>query len=471
MKYARSFGLRLLSAAVLIGLAPGGQAACPLDGVTPMNIGAPNSIGTPPETTTVPLWVQDSEGLAVEVCPGTDQLNCISLPPDDPLGGNPASPEELAFAASIGFGEEAFYASAEALITIPAGRALMVSAIEIAYLNGFSSATPPDTFTRLRIRVDIDEAGTYVVTTPWGQKTYLVTAADVGPNAINDTVDLPFVADQVGFVGALGPILTWDTFPDDPLLDQYGPPFRFDPPFGDSGPDGVADYIGTLNFVNPVTGGPEHAVKGSPCGTNFFRVEGPNIGGPGIDVVETDLFAVTGKIFNGASLPTPLTIDQATYSRSAAGRVNVFATAPTQATVSFAGGANLPAGDQPMTGDGSGRFFGSVALTPDAATVPANITVTADNGAIDPDNLPTDLTVPLIDLVTITRAEYDYASGDLTIEARSSDLATPPTLSALGQTLTGGLLTVNTTVAPPAVTVTSSAGGSATVDVTVIHAP
>jgi hypothetical protein len=237
------------------------------------------------------------------------------------------------------------------------------------------------------------------------------------------------------------------------------------------GPDGAADYIGTLNFVNPLTGGPDHAVKGSPCGTNYFRIDGPNIGGPGVNSVQTDLFAVTGKVFNGASLPTPLNIDQVTYSRSTSGRVNVFATAPTQAVVSFSGSANLPAGPQPMTGDGSGRFFGSAALTPNATTLPAEVTVTANNAAVDPDNLPTDIVAPLVDLVTITRADYDYASGDLTIEAHSSDLLAPLTLSVLGQNLTGGALTTNVTVAPPTVTVTSTAGGSATIPVTVIHTP
>jgi hypothetical protein len=460
----RVLRLQLLTGAVMMLLAPVGQAACPDDGATPMNIGAHN-----PQTT-FPLWMQDSEGLALEICPGTDQVNCISVPPftaaDFP--NDPDAATKAALSQQIGFGDEGFWASSDAIINplpVGGGIAILVAAAEAAFLPDFADGNQTQ-FTRLRLRVDIPVDGTYVITHPWGQMTYNITGA-TNNRDINDTIDVPFVADQVGYQGVIGPFLTWDTFPDDPLLDQYGPPFTFEPPFGGSGPDGVADYIGTLNFVNPDTGGPEHLVKGSPCGTNFFRIEGP----PAFGSVQTDLFTVTGKVFNGASLPTPLAINQATYSRSDAGRVNVFATAPTQAVVSFNGNPNLPAGDQPMSGDGSGRFFGTVPLTPDATTVPSDITVTADNGAVDPDNLPTDRTVPLVDLVTITRAEYDYASGDLTIEARSSDLASPPTLSALGQALTGGVLTVNTTVAPAAVTVTSSAGGSATLDVTVIHAP
>ena len=98
--------------------------------------------------------------------------------------------------------------------------------------------------------------------------------------------------------------------------------------------------------------------------------------------------------------------------------------------------------------------------------------MTANNN-VAPVNLPTTLTnIPLVDLVTITRAEYDFATGDLIIEAHSSDLVTPPTLSALGQNLTNGVLTktLNPGVAPPTVTVTSLAGGSATIPVTIIHA-
>ncbi len=473
MKHLKSFRLRLLSAAILLSLTHAGQAACPQNGETPMNIGAHN-----PQTT-FPLWVQDSEGLAVEICPGTDQVNCISVPPftvaDFP--GDPEAAAKAALSQNIGFGDEGFWASAEALIDIPAGRAILVSAVEAAFLPDFADGNQFP-FTRLRIRIDIPNAGTFVVTHPWGQITYNILAADVA-DGINDSFDLPFVADQVGYQGRIGPILTWDTFPGDPLLDQFGPPFTYEPPFGTLVPDGAADYIGSLIPTDPATGLPdpingvtEHKVKGSPCGTNFFRVAGPNIGGPGINTVETDLFTVTGKVFNGASLPTPLNIDQVTYSRSTGGRVNVFAKAPTTAVVGFSGGANLPAGTQPMTGDGSGRFYGGVALTPpDAASLPAEVTVSANNAAVDPDNLPTDIVAPLVDLVTITRAEYDYASGNLTIEAHSSDQLAPPPLRALGDVLIGGALTINLAIAPPAVTVTSDAGGSATIPVTIIHAP
>lgn len=464
---SKSFRHGLMSSIMAIAMVQMSYAACPVDGSTPMKIGPYN-----PQTT-FPLWIQDSEGLAVEICPGTDADpvtgNCISVPPftvaDFP--GDPDAAAKAALSQQIGFGDEGFWASADALIDIPAGgalttpgRAIFVSGVEAAFLPDFADGNQFP-FTRLRIRIDIPQTGTYVVTHPWGRITYNITTP--GIRAINDSFDIQLFADQGAYQGRIGPILTWDTFPGDFLLDQYGPPFQYTPPFGGSGPDGKADYIGLPTAP--------HAVKGSPCGTNYFRIDGPNIGGPGVNFVETDLFTVSGKVFNGAALPTPLKIDQTSYSRSNTGRVNVFATAPTTASVSFNGGANLPPGSHTMAGDGSSRFFGTVDLTPDTSTLPATIQVTGDNSAVNTWNLPTVLNSPLVDLVTITRADYDFGTGQLTVEAHSSDRLVPPTLSAVGQNLTDGVLTTSLTVAPPSVTVTSSAGGSATFPVTVIHTP
>src|SRR5205085_4919328 len=39
-----------------------------------------------------------------------------------------------------------------------------------------------------------------------------------------------------------------------------------------------------------------HRVTGSPLGTNFFQVDGPAVGGPGVNSIHTDLFQVSGQI-------------------------------------------------------------------------------------------------------------------------------------------------------------------------------
>jgi hypothetical protein len=225
-------------------------------------------------------------------------------------------------------------------------------------------------------------------------------------------------------------------------------------------------FIGDPNIAEPVTG--------SPFATNFFRIEGPNIGGPGIDFVETGLFFLAGKIYSGV-LPTPLTVDQATYARTVSGQVDVFATSAPAATLSFSGGRNLPGGNIPLTGNGSGRFFATLPLD-NASTLPATINVTANLAG----STQTVLAGTLVDVVTISKAEYNATALSLTIEASSSDQGiTPPTLTA--QSVTSGALVpgpgvdslvLDGMLVPPAtVTVNSSAGGSATAPVTVVRGP
>jgi hypothetical protein len=61
---------------------------------------------------------------------------------------------------------------------------------------------------------------------------------------------------------------------------------RWDPAVAPFAQDG---YVGDPNF--------SHKVIGSPLGTNYFKVEGQNVGGTNINVIQTDLFTVQGKIF------------------------------------------------------------------------------------------------------------------------------------------------------------------------------
>lgn len=230
-------------------------------------------VGAVSATTTFPTWYRDTNGLTLDLMEAAD-ANGIS----DPV--NPAIP----FSQQVGFNAEGFWWSAEASIPTAAGQALLVQAVEAAFapaefaLDGNQSA-----FARIRIRVDVTTAGTYTVTYPYGQKTY----PNVDPlEGINDTVDIGCFSKaecsaQVDpFSGALagdvGPFLTWDTFNEsaalsDPLLSVGG-----------------RRYVGVI--------AQEHAIKGSPTGNNFFRVEGPNIGGAGVNTIETTLFAVTGRL-------------------------------------------------------------------------------------------------------------------------------------------------------------------------------
>ena len=155
------------------------------------------------------------------------------------------------------------------------------TAIEAA----FAAEEPVDgdqvSFARVRIRVDVPTAGTYVITHPYGVEVFDVPAA--GRRAINMTRDIG-IAGAGDFTGALkGDV--------GPFLRSVNGPYT----------EGSERFIGDPNL--------EERVTGSPFNTNFVRIEGPN----GIDL-RTELFAVSGKL-STVNLPTPLLPQRSTYSR------------------------------------------------------------------------------------------------------------------------------------------------------------
>ncbi|TAK59662.1 cadherin-like domain-containing protein [Methylobacter sp.] len=403
---------------------PGG---CPIEGATPMNIGPVN-----PQNK-FPLTVQDSSGLTMELC--LDPALCISSPP---IQGN-------LFSEQIGFGAEGFWASADtAIITGPNNNpvldALLVTGVEAAFLT----ATPKDgdqfPFTRLRIRIDVRNPGIYTVTHPWGQEIYTVTSP--GNRAINESFDISFAANSV-HQGRIGPVLQWN------------PEVLPSPPAG---------YIG-----DPAV---PHTVIGSPCETNFFRIQAVALDGVtalnidpndidgigGTSSVQTSLFNVSGKIYTQLE-PTALVVNRSIYARQAdsTGQVDIFVTSDLQSNVTVSGGSNLPAGENSLVDGGNGLYYTSLPLA-NAGILPKVVSVTANS----PGKGPTKLLSLLTDAVNITRAEYNLESKDMIIEAVSSDLLNPPTLTTFGiGNLSNGKLTVpNMTVVPDKVRVTSSAGGS-----------
>ena len=458
----RRLGIVLLATAMLFALNPAAQAACPADGATPFLAG-PIDPANPahPDYNGFASYVQDTQGLALALC--LDANMCFF---DPPILNN-------AFSVQIGFGAEAFWWLSEGNLTTVTGLdALVVMAAEAAFITEEPGDGEQFPFTRLRLRADVPFPGIYTITHPYGRETFVIPAVGTGQE-IRESLDIEFMPNAVNR-GRVGPWLTWDTFsnqagvPGDPLLDLNG--------------DGRSDFVG--DAATP------HAVKGSPCGNNIFSVsavaldgvtpliidpddedgEDPAVGNVRFSRITTNLFVTSGRVIPG-NVATPLVVDAATYSRAADGRVNVFATAPTTAELTFSGGPNLPADEQPMAGDGAGRFFGSAPL----GAVPGTVNVTATNVA-QANNDQITRTVNVHDVVSIFQADYDNTAKTLSVVAASSDQASPPTLTVLGF----GLLdcTVPTqcartetglNVAPAKVTVQSGASGSAEKAVRVIQ--
>ncbi|HEX8160441.1 MAG TPA: hypothetical protein VF538_00970 [Pyrinomonadaceae bacterium] len=193
-------------------------------------------------------------------------LDANLCPATLPIAGQPASVNDRL----INFPGEAFWWSGEAEIDLPnGGSGRLTLAKEAAFTTEDATIGNQISFDRVRVRIDGVTAGaTYTVTHPFGVLT-LVADED---GSINTTEDIGCGASPCDFRtalnGKIGVFLKWD-----PLVAPVAP----------------IGYVGDPNVP--------HAVTGSPLSNNFFRIAGPNVGGTNINTVQTNLFTVSGKLF------------------------------------------------------------------------------------------------------------------------------------------------------------------------------
>ncbi|MFM2066719.1 MAG: hypothetical protein RLZZ584_1628 [Pseudomonadota bacterium] len=437
---------RAAIAVALLGASTALSAAvCASDPATPFTAGPVDPVSQ------FPQWVVDSNGVGLQVC--TDSVDGQGNPPPcfyDPVEvGNPLS-------EALGRGGEAFYFLADNVFTTTGAAAVdavVVMALESAFLSPTVTDGYQTQFQRLRVRVNVAAPGIYTVEHPWGRKSYTVTTVSTkgggGAREINDTVDVSF-APSSAVPGMVTPFLRWDPA---------------------QAPAAPAGYLGD--------GVTLHRVLGSPCGNNFVRISATALDGVtplAIDPANTDgdgstasytsaLFTVMGKL--APTSVTPLAVGNAYYSRSAAGTsITVMAQSSPAATVTATPGGV-------MSTDGNGRFYVSTAYT--GATLPATVQVLASDSSKP--TLPNDQpNVALRDLVVISRADATCSLATrlctLVVDAQSSDSIVPPTLT-LAHTATalvnGSVTVTNAAALPGSVTVISSAGGSASKPVTVVN--
>jgi len=251
------------------------------------------AVGAPSPANPYPRWYMDRSGLQLGQC--LDTTN----PPDGcalVAGGgipNPAAP--ISFPNN--FPDEFFYWRTTADITGIGGNGANRARIVLSTQGGFGGPTltaadgaaGAGVFARSRIRVlpgGLVPGATYTFTGPFGVRSLVADGAGT-VNFTDDQGCIPTpgaVPPPCNFAAVLpntnvGPFLTWD------------PAVAPAPPAG---------FIG-----NPLVA---HAVIGSPLNTNIFRVSGPNVGGPGVNVVETNQFVnVIGKIYVRPATSTSLT--------------------------------------------------------------------------------------------------------------------------------------------------------------------
>ncbi|MGJ7514351.1 hypothetical protein ACSFE6_08430 [Pseudomonas baetica] len=405
-------------------------------------------------------WYQDTHGRTLDLClskavssrvasaPGAPTYMCSLLP----APGIFDDTKDLVFPTN--FPDEAFWFTGDGSI-VDAARGIdltYVSAVEAAFSGGDPLEGDQISFGRIRIRVDVPTAGTYVITHPYGVDVFNVDTP--GRRAINMTRDI-----------GIGEAKTYDGA----LKSDIGPFLRsLNGPYTETNPiTGAAEqFVGDPNL--------EEAFTGSPFNTNYIRIEGPN----GLDL-RTTVMAISGKL-STVVRPTPIIAERSTYSRKAGpsapvAQQDVFVVAPPPpATVTL--DSNNPALNL-TEADTTGHWY---AQSPTNPTLPSNLQVTADNHLAIPTSTPTTVTTPLSDLVVISQAQYNLNTGQLTIVASTSDETSPPVLVATSGTGVaigslsgdGAEKTLSTGISPipPAkVTVTSSNGGSDTEEVVIVQ--
>ncbi|HCS43549.1 MAG TPA: hypothetical protein DIW52_12080 [Pseudomonas sp.] len=405
-------------------------------------------------------WYQDTHGRTLDLClskavssrapgaPGAPSYMCTLLP--TPGVFDDAQP--IVFPTN--FPDEAFWFTADAQI-VDATRGIDLSfgtAIEAAFAAEEPVEGDQLSFARVRIRIDVPTAGTYVITHPYGVDVFNVDVP--GRRAINMTRDI-----------GIGSPKTYDGA----LKGDVGPFLRsVNGPYTETNPlTGAAEkFIGDPNL--------EEAITGSPFNTNFVRIEGPN----GLDL-RTTLFSISGKL-STVVRPTPMITQRSTYSRKAGesapiAQQDLFVLAPPPpATVAVTSSSPVLNMSEANT---AGNWYAQSAANP---TLPSTVQVTADNHLAIPSSTPTTLSMALTDLVVIQRAEYSLSTGQLTLVASTSDETSPPVLTAAsasgaaigalsGEGAVKTLATGISPIPPARVRVTSSNGGSDTEEVVIVQ--
>ena len=405
-------------------------------------------------------WYQDSHGRTLDLClskalssrvpsaPGAPSYMCSLLP--TPGVFDDAQP--IVFPTN--FPDEAFWFTGEtALVDAARGIDLgYVSAIEAAFAAEEPVEGDQVSFARIRIRVDVPTAGTYVITHPHGVDVFNIDTP--GRRAINMTRDI-----------GIGTPKTYDGA----LKGDIGPFLRsVNGPYTETNPlTGAAEqFVGDPNL--------NEAVTGSPFNTNYVRIEGPN----GLDL-RTNVFAVSGKL-STVVRPTPMITQRSTYSRKAGtsapvAQQDVFVLAPpapgTVAVTSSTPVLNM------TEANSTGSWYAQSSVNP---TLPTTLQVTADNHLAIASSTPTTLPMTLTDLVVIQSAQYSLSSGQLTVVASTSDETSPPVLTATsgsgaaigalgGDGAVKTLATGISPIPPAKVRVTSSNGGSDTEEVVIVQ--
>ena len=410
----------VISLVLAVGLVTTGGIFAYAAVIGPPNSGGLVAVGPVSGENGFPSWYKDKNNTRLEPCIDANDANCAAAAPLP----DPSKP--MSFPDN--FPDEMFYQLADSVMTdpaVPAFKAVSNFNLEGAFGGGVPKANDQIVFGRVRFFYKGLPTDTkFRITHPYG----VDELSSDGAGAIRFTEDGGLSIGQFGEAlnSRIGPFLQWDT----------------------GAPNG---YLGD--------GATEHAIIGSPYNTNYVQIESLGADGKpdGKFSEKSSLFTVMGK----KATTSGVGVDRVTYSRTSAsdGMLDVYANTDPDAipAIEVSGTGIDPT---PLRGE-AGHF---AARVPFSSAVPPSVTVTNVS-----DVPASKKTADVTDAVRIKSATYDADASTLTINAESSDKLSPPTLTAtgLGALDASGVLVVDNLDASPAdVTVKSSAGGSATLPVT-----
>jgi hypothetical protein len=400
-----------------------------------------------------PDWYRDTNGTNLAPCWDAQDPNCGGAVPTPDIAAPLSFPDN--------FPDEFFYSNAAADgLTASGGNGVLAEfALEGAFGAGPPKANDQIVFTRIRYRINggLQPDTAYKITHPYGTD---VVRTDPGATNLFVTQDVGVAANDFSqaLKGRVGPFLRWDKSVD---------------------PQAPLGYLG--DGVTP------HAVTGSDLGTNFVRVEGPNIAGPAgttnpnpcpttganaytgpvLNCIQTNNFVVIGKESTNGGVD----VSRATYSRNADGsgtQIQVLANSKEFMDM------RVKDGDHPDTG----RLISTTPMRGENGRYVANVDVSgAMPGTVDVVNrsdIPVSTShVSLSDALTASAVYHVSKAGTgdvLHVTASSSDKTldgTALTLPDFGNKGFGanGQVDVSTVAPPKTVTVSSSKGGTITVPV------
>jgi Chitobiase/beta-hexosaminidase C-terminal domain len=205
--------------------------------------------------TGLPGWLEDTQGLRLEPC--TEGTYC--------------SPGAR--------GSVLYWSAAATVPTRDGGHSSLVLSTQGDAPPSDGPSTGGRVFNRIRITADnLVPGATYRVIHPYGTETF--TDVHGGSKSIDFTEDVgclqaPCGGFRAALNGRVGPWLTWDTS-------------------STSAGESPAGHIGDATTPHKVLGSPLIDDGGNQ--QNYFEIRGPDIGGPGVGRVRTDLFTVEGKV-------------------------------------------------------------------------------------------------------------------------------------------------------------------------------